>query len=123
MISGLTDISPNMLIGANMKNDLPIMEQIVSLITSLVTPEKIILFGSYARGDNKQNSDIDIMILVKNLQNERAVTGKLYKALLKSDISIPVDFLAADCDRYDSLRNTPGYIYKTIALEGRVLYG
>ena len=61
--------------------------------------------------------NIDIMILVKNLQNERDVTGKLYKALLKSDISISVDFLAADFDRYDRLKNKPGYIYKTIASE------
>nr|AGS52831.1 DNA polymerase, beta-like region [uncultured bacterium contig00009] len=111
------------MIGANMIKDLPVMEQIVSLVTSLVTPEKIILFGSYARKENRQTSDIDIMILVKNLQNERAVTGKLYKALLKSDISIPVDFLAADYDRYNSLKNKPGYIYKTIASEGYVLYG
>ena len=112
-----------MSIGANMNKDLSIMEQIVSLVTSTVAPEKIILFGSYARGENKQTSDIDIMILIKNLQNERSLTGKLYKALLQSDISIPVDFLAADYDRYDSLKSKPGYIYKTIDSEGRVLYG
>ena len=99
------------------------MKKIVSLITSLVTPEKIILFGSYARGESRQSSDVDIMILIKNLQNERDVTGKLYKALLKSDISIPVDFLAADYDKYDSLKNNPGYVYKSIASEGQVLYG
>ena len=106
-----------------MNKDLPVMEQIVSLITSLVTPEKIILFGSYARGENKNISDVDILVLVKNLQNEREVTGKLNKALLKSNISIPVDFLAADCDKYDSLKSKLGYIYKTIASEGQVLYG
>jgi predicted nucleotidyltransferase len=106
-----------------MNKDLPVIEQIVSLITSLVTPEKIILFGSYARGESKQASDIDIMVLVRNLQNERDVTSKLYKALLKSDISIPVDFLAADYDKYFSLKDKTGYIYKTIASEGRVLYG
>ena len=99
------------------------MEKIISLVTSMVTPEKIILFGSYARGENKQTSDIDIMILIRNLQNERHLTGKLYKALLKSDIPVPVDFLAADYDKYDSLKHKPGYIYKTIDSEGRVLYG
>lgn len=31
---------------------------------------KIILYGSYARGDFNQNSDIDIMILVNNQENE-----------------------------------------------------
>jgi len=106
-----------------MSKDLTVMEKIVSLVTSMVTPEKIILFGSYARGENKQTSDIDIMILIKNLHNERHLTGKLYKALLKSDISVPVDFIAADYDRYDYLKTKPGYIYKTIDMEGRILYG
>ena len=32
--------------------------------------KKIILYGSYARGDNRKNSDIDIMILV-DLQDEQ----------------------------------------------------
>ena len=26
---------------------------------------KVVLYGSYARGDNRENSDIDIMVLVK----------------------------------------------------------
>ena len=32
--------------------------------------KKIILYGSYARGDNRKDSDIDIMILV-DLQDEQ----------------------------------------------------
>jgi predicted nucleotidyltransferase len=107
----------------NMNRDLPIMEQIVTFITSRISPEKIVLFGSYARGENKGNSDIDILILVKNLENERKLTGLLYKELLRSDISIPIDFLAIDCDKYNKLKNKIGYIYKTIEKEGQILYG
>ncbi|MDR2763028.1 MAG: nucleotidyltransferase domain-containing protein [Planctomycetaceae bacterium] len=36
------------------------MEQIVTFITSRISPERIVLFGSYARGENRENSDIDI---------------------------------------------------------------
>ncbi len=31
---------------------------------------EVILYGSYARGDNREDSDIDIMILVENLDDE-----------------------------------------------------
>ena len=31
---------------------------------------KIILYGSYARGDYRENSDVDVMILVKNMNEE-----------------------------------------------------
>jgi glycosyltransferase involved in cell wall biosynthesis len=41
-------------------------------------PEKIILFGFYAREENKENSDSDSLIIMKNLKNERQITGTLY---------------------------------------------
>jgi predicted nucleotidyltransferase len=106
-----------------MSQNLPIMEQIVTFITSKISPVRIVLFGSYARGENRKNSDIDILILVKNLKNEREITGLLYKELLNSDISIPIDFLAIDYDKYNELKNKIGYIYKTIEREGQILYG
>jgi hypothetical protein len=37
---------------------------------------------------------------MKNLKNERKITGLFYKELLKYNISIPVDFLAIDYDKY-----------------------
>jgi predicted nucleotidyltransferase len=99
------------------------MKQVVAFITSKISPERIILFGSYARGDNKENSDIDILIIIKDLENERKITGTLYKELLKENISIPIDFLAIDYDKYNKLKNEIGYIYKTIEQEGQILYG
>jgi predicted nucleotidyltransferase len=99
------------------------MEQIVTFITSKITPERIVLFGSYAREDSRENSDVDILILIKNLKNERKITGELYKALLDENISISIDFLAIDYDKYNILKNKTGYIYKTIEHEGKILYG
>jgi predicted nucleotidyltransferase len=103
-------------------NDLSIIKQLVALITSKISPVQIILFGSYARGDNGKNSDIDILIVMKNLENERKITGLLYKELLKNDVSIPVDLLAIDYDKYNKIKNKNGYIYKTINQEGIILY-
>jgi predicted nucleotidyltransferase len=105
-----------------MNQNLPVMKQIVALITSKISPERIVLFGSYARGENKANSDIDILIIVKNLENERKITGSLYKELLSNSISIPIDFLAVDYDKYNKLKDKIGYIYKTIEQEGQILY-
>jgi predicted nucleotidyltransferase len=106
-----------------MEQALPILDQIIALVTSKTSPEKIILFGSYARGDNTKNSDIDILIIIKNLVNERKITRSLYKALLNENFSIPVDFLAIDYDKYNIVKNKIGYIYKTIEQEGKVIYG
>jgi hypothetical protein len=59
----------------------------------------------------------------KNLENERKIIGLLYKELLSSDISIPIDFIAFDYDKYNKLKNKIGYIFKTIEKEGQILYG
>ena len=107
----------------NMKQNSSVMDQIVALITSKISPERVVLFGSYAKGENKENSDIDILIIVKNLKNERQITGSLYKELLNTNISIPIDFIAVDYDKYNTLKNKIGYIYKTIDKEGQILYG
>jgi len=106
-----------------MNKNLPIYEQIVAFITSKISPERIVLFGSYARGENTENSDIDILILMKNLKNERKITGQLYRALLDENISTPIDFIAIDYDKYNVLKNRVGFIYKTIEQEGQILYG
>jgi len=105
-----------------MNKDLPLFEQIVAFIISKISPERIVLFGSYARGENTQNSDIDILIIMKNLENERKITGQLYKALLDENISAPIDFIAIDYDKYNTLKNRVGLIYKTIEQEGQILY-
>jgi hypothetical protein len=39
-----------------MHNEIPYLKDIVSIICSLVSPDGIILFGSYARGDNNKEN-------------------------------------------------------------------
>jgi predicted nucleotidyltransferase len=106
-----------------MEQNFPFLNQIITLVTTKTSPERIVLFGSYARGDYTKNSDIDILIIIKNLVNERKITGALYKALLNEKFSMPVDFLAIDYDKYNIVKNKIGYIYKTIEQEGKIIYG
>ncbi len=41
------------------------VQQIVLLIVNSVTPQKIILFGSRARGNHRENSDFDLAVVGK----------------------------------------------------------
>ena len=103
--------------------NIPYIDKIISLIVSIASPDQIILFGSYARGDNKEKSDIDLLILKKGLKNGRDISGLIYRAFLDNDIGIPVDLLTIDYDRYFELNNEIGYVYKTIKEEGKIIYG
>ena len=105
-----------------MDKAIPFMDQVVNTIVSTVNPEKIILFGSYARGDYEKDSDIDLLVLKKGLKNEREVANNLYLKFFNQKISVPIDIIAVDYDKYYQLNDDVGYIYKTIKREGKVVY-
>jgi predicted nucleotidyltransferase len=89
----------------------------------MASPDQIILFGSYARGDNTEKSDVDLLIVKKGLKKGREITGNLYIAFFDNHIGIPVDLLIIDSDRYEALKDEIGMVYKTIHKEGKVIYG
>lgn len=65
-----------------MNKNLPIIKRITSLIMATVSPENIILFGSYGRDDNTPASDMDILIM----HCVRWIDKKIGRTLAKNDI-------------------------------------
>jgi predicted nucleotidyltransferase len=106
-----------------MDNNIPYIDKIIPLIVSLASPDQIILFGSYARGDNTEKSDIDLLILKKGLKNSFDIIDSLYMAFYENKIRVSVDLLAIDFNRYNVINNDIGYAYKTIKEQGKVIYG
>lgn len=86
--------------------------------------KNIILFGSYARGDNDDESDMDIMILV-DLDNEEQ---RIYRKDLVekvTDLSIQYDIVVSVIDNnYKEFYKRADYVpfYKNVANEGVKLY-
>ena len=86
---------------------------------------KIILFGSYARGDFNSESDVDIMILL-NCSEEDVVKYRngvchiASRLSLDNDIEVSLLLKSKDCfySRMDILK-----FYQNVQNEGVVLYG
>jgi len=76
------------------------LNKIIALILEQVSPISIILFGSYARGDFKCTSDLDILVLTED-DVERTIRGDICSTLdsLKSDVVFYTvnDFNASNC--------------------------
>ena len=117
------DITINTNYDQIMDFDIPFIDKIIPLIVSLVSPDQIVLFGSYARGDNTEKSDMDLLIIKKGLKNEREINNILYRAFFNNKINIPIDLISIDYYKYNELNNKIGYIYKTIREQGKIIYG
>ena len=106
-----------------MDKNIPYMDKILPIILSISSPDQIILFGSYARGNYNVKSDIDLLIIKKDLKNGNNIIDAIYKAFYENKINISVDLLTVDYNRYNELNDKIGYIYKTIKEQGKIIYG
>ena len=93
----------------------------VDILVREAQPEKVILLGSYARGDAGPDSDIDLLVVEKEVKQKVAEMARLRKAL--SPLRIPVDVLVTSLGRMtSSWADFPGtYLYDALR-EGKVLY-
>lgn len=86
---------------------------------------RIILFGSYARGDNTEESDIDIMI-VSNCETDDIKKLRSLTAEMASDISLEQEvFLSVLLRDKKHFENNLDFLpfYQNIAREGIMVYG
>lgn len=93
----------------------------VELLRKTANPVRIILFGSYARGDITEESDLDFLIIEKELKARRMEIVRLRDVL--SPLRIPVDVLVISEKTYQDWKDAPGTVIYEAALEGKVVYG
>jgi predicted nucleotidyltransferase len=97
-----------------------LMMEIVRRIVATARPEKVILFGSRARGDARLDSDLDLLIVAADPQPRSLRASALYGVL--SDIMIPMDILVYRPEEIEEWRNVPQAFVTTAVREGSILY-
>ena len=68
----------------------PKVKKIVSQIKKKYKPEKIILFGSHARGDTHEGSDVDLLLIK---ETDKKFTKRTEEVLTQIDYDIDLDVL------------------------------
>ncbi|MCX9089529.1 MAG: nucleotidyltransferase domain-containing protein [Candidatus Methanoperedens sp.] len=92
----------------------------IEIIIRSINPDKIILFGSRARGDNKKESDYDICVIKKDVSHRRKLAQQIYRFLY--GVGVPIDIIVETPERFEELKDNPFMIYKEISKYGKVVY-
>jgi len=96
------------------------VDRITGVLLRAARPKRIILFGSWARGDAAQDSDFDVMVVEDNPANRFAEMVRLNRLL--RPLNVAVDLLVVSEEKFQYWRDTPGNVYYEAASEGKVLH-
>src|SRR5258706_6431210 len=97
-----------------------LLKEMVARIRRALNPERIILFGSRARGQARDNSDFDILVIQESDQPRYRRSAPLYPAL--ADLPIEVDVLVYTPEEVQDWSAVPQAFVSTAIREGRVIY-
>jgi predicted nucleotidyltransferase len=97
-----------------------LLADLLSRIQATTEPERVVLFGSYARGEAGPDSDLDLLVVVRGVTHPRQESTRKCRAL--RGLLVPIDVIVATPGHLDLYRDSPGLIYGHALREGRVLY-
>ncbi|MBX7256140.1 MAG: nucleotidyltransferase domain-containing protein [Candidatus Hydrogenedentes bacterium] len=97
-----------------------LIRQMVQRIVRKFDPERIILFGSHARGNPGPDSDVDLMVVVDVPGSKRERQLEIRMAL--HDIRVPKDIIVTAPEEFVWRKDIAGTLEEPAAREGIVLY-
>jgi predicted nucleotidyltransferase len=101
----------------------PTAEKIQAAVERLVAvahPKQIILFGSRGRGEADDRSDVDLLVIKRQVADRYEELIELDQSL--AGIIMPVDILLVSEAEFEERSNQPGTVERAARQEGRVLY-
>jgi predicted nucleotidyltransferase len=96
------------------------LQQAVARIVAAAQPSRVILFGSYGRGDADEGSDVDLMVIKPRVDNQGEELIRLYQIV--GHIGAGVDVLVYSDAEYERRSQVPGTVLYWARKEGRKLY-
>jgi predicted nucleotidyltransferase len=82
-------------------------------------PAQVFLFGSHARGDATQDSDLDFLVVERGIEPTAEEWVRLRDAL--PPLGVPVDVIVMSDDLVRRRRDVPGSLVYTALREGRLV--
>ncbi len=97
-----------------------IVQAMTKRIIDFFSPDRIIVFGSWARNEADKDSDIDFLVITSYEGSKRDLQVAIRRKL--KGFGVPKDVIVASHEEVERKKDLPGYIYGTALREGSVVY-
>ena len=97
-----------------------VVQEMVRRILKTGSPQKVVLFGSRARGDARPDSDYDLLVIESSSQPRYKRAAKYRRVL--TGVCPAKDILVWTPEEVAEWRNVPNALVTTALTEGVVLY-
>jgi predicted nucleotidyltransferase len=95
------------------------LAEVLRRIVATADPNRVILFGSRARGENRPDSDLDLAVIIDAPEEE--VRRRLPHSVLRG-LQMEVSLIVVSQEKYDLHRPWLNSVFNYIDREGVVLY-
>lgn len=102
-----------------MINDATIEDAGRRLAAAACSPARVVLFGSRARGDAREDSDLDFLVIESEVESKLQEMVRLRDAL--PPLGVPVDVVVISEDEASRRGRVPSTLVHRALREGRVL--
>lgn len=97
-----------------------VVQAMIDKIINMFSPDKIIVFGSWARKEFNEHSDVDFLVIMPYGGSKRDTQVAIRRAL--KGFGVPKDVIVATGQEIEQKKSLSGYIYGAALREGRVVY-
>lgn len=99
----------------------PVVDRVVRRIARSVKHDRVILFGSRATGQAREDSDIDLVVVYSGPKAKREVQIGIHKLFPNPDFSM--DLFVVTPDELESQKRVPNSLAREVSERGVVCYG
>ncbi|MBI4540739.1 MAG: nucleotidyltransferase domain-containing protein [Gemmatimonadetes bacterium] len=100
--------------------DPAVLDEIVRRVVEVARPDRIILFGSAARGEMGPDSDVDLLVVKSGVEHRRRLAQAIHRAM--SGVEAAVDVLVVMPEDIEQYRDKVRPIIGPAMREGREVY-
>ncbi len=97
------------------------IQAVTQLIVERFEPEQVILFGSCARDEVDENSDLDLLVVLRH-NDEQGSQGYAIRLAIAERFVLPVDVLIRSADVVAKYRQDPNSMISRMLEDSEVLY-